>query len=105
MLEVKSKMALISNPVQTLHNNNNYEKRDGIHGVKYCNGDDGEGWTPVVGKRKRRRVPLHCLRLRAQTISPNESDTESSDTSDIDLTIPERANVNFPMWMASLACS
>ena len=30
-----------------------YEKRGGIHGVKYCNGDDDEGWTPVVGPGKK----------------------------------------------------
>ena len=43
MLQVKSKIVLISKIV--------YEKRDGIHGVKYCIRDDDVGWTPVVGKR------------------------------------------------------
>ena len=48
---------------------------------------------------------MHCLHLQAQTISPNQTDTESTDASNIDLTIPENAGVNFSHVRASLACS
>ena len=56
---------------------------------------DGRLWW--ARGREEESHCIACLRLRARTISPNESDTESndtSDTSDIDLTIPERASVN-----------
>ena len=54
---------------------------------------------------------MHCLRLRAQTISPNETDTESTDASNIDLTIPGNAGVNFfhvdgkPGMLVSARCT
>ena len=41
-----------------------YDKRGTVHGVTYSIGDK-EGWTPVIGKRAKRSVPLHLLRLRA----------------------------------------
>ena len=41
-----------------------YDKRGTVHSVTYSI-DDREGWTPVIGKRVRRSVPVHPLRLRA----------------------------------------
>ena len=39
-------------------------KYDDVHGMKFiC--DQKEGWTPVIGKRSRHKVPTHLLRLRA----------------------------------------
>ena len=34
-----------------------YEVKDGTHGVAYSLNDGESGWTPVVGKKKRRHVP------------------------------------------------
>ena len=36
-----------------------YEMKDGIHGVSYNHCDGESGWTPVVGRRKRRSVPSY----------------------------------------------
>ena len=41
-----------------------YEQKDDAHGVKFiC--DEKQGWTPVIGKRNRHKVPTRLLRLRA----------------------------------------
>ena len=36
-----------------------YDKRDAVHGVSYSIGDE-EGWTPVIGRKKKRSV-ISCI--------------------------------------------
>ena len=59
--------------------------------------NNDQTWTPVCGKRRKRiplseaqlrRIPPHCRR-------PPPSDDDSSSESDIPLTIPENATVNY----------
>ena len=57
-----------------------YERRNGEHGVKFADGDQGEeGWTRVVGRRRRTR---------------KSSDSRSSDSEE-ELLISENASVLF----------
>ena len=73
-----------------------YEKRGGVHGVVVQQHDNDQTWTPVCGKRRKRtlseaqlrRIPPHCRR-------PPLSEDDSSSESDIPLTIPENATVNY----------
>jgi len=60
-----------------------YEKRGDVHGVSYCDLSNSCGWTPVVGRRKKktplpehvlRRFPPYC-RAELQRVT---SDSESS---------------------------
>ena len=74
-----------------------YEKREGVHGVivRHCNNE--QTWTPVYGRR-RKRIPLNEAQLRKvppHCRHPPPSDEDSSSESDIPLTIPEDANVNY----------
>ena len=74
-----------------------YEKREGVHGVvvRHCNNE--QTWTPVYGRR-RKRIPLNEAQLRKippHCCRPPPSDEDSSSESDIPLTIPEDANVNY----------
>ena len=39
-----------------------YEKRDGTHGVAYCDSSSKYQWTPVVGTRKK-KIPLPDYRV------------------------------------------
>ena len=79
-----------------------YDKRGAVHGVTYSNGDE-EGWTPVIGKRAKRSVPLHLLRLRAPphvnaTLPSSDESTSydsDSDCSESYLNIPDHATVKF----------
>ena len=78
-----------------------YDKRGTVHGVTYSIGDK-EGWTPVIGKRAKRSVPLHLLCLRAPphvkvALPPSDESTscDSDDSDCSDLVIPDHANVNF----------
>ena len=79
-----------------------YDKRGTFHGVTYSI-DDREGWTPVIGKRVKRSVPVHSLRLRAppHVLPPSDKSTSyDSDDSDCStdsdhLAIPDHATVNF----------
>ena len=82
-----------------------YDKRGTVHGVTYSIGDR-EGWTPVIGKRAKRSVPVHLLRLRAPPLvkaalpPSDESTSYDSDDSDCSadsdhLIIPDHATVNF----------
>lgn len=77
-----------------------YEKKDDVHGVKYVCGETN-GWTPVVGKRKKYKVPTRLIRLRApphvRANLPSTSDSSDSDTSgsDYSLNIPAGANVHY----------
>ena len=65
-----------------------YENRDGVHGISYRDAGDGEqGWTPVVGKRKKRCVP-YFIRQRFPRDHPIHQENPSSDSdsgSDLDL--------------------
>ena len=76
------------------------DKRDAVHGVSYSIGDK-EGWTPVIGRRKK-TVPLHLLHrtapphVKVNLPSSDESSCESdSDCSDSSLVIPDHATVKF----------
>ena len=76
-----------------------YEQKDDVHGVKFiC--DEKEGWTPVIGKRSRHKVPTCLLRLRAPPhvcASLPSSDSSTGETSDLDcsLHIPAGADVHY----------
>ena len=70
-----------------------YESRDGVHGVSYHVAEEGEqGWTPVVGKRKKRgRVPCFVRRRFPsdhQIQDNSSSDSGSSSDLDLDNVIP-----------------
>ena len=60
--------------------------------------DEKEGWTPVIGKRSRHKVPTRLLRLRApphvRARLPS-SDSSAGETSDSDcsLHIPDGVDV------------
>ena len=76
-----------------------YEKED-VHGVKYVCGES-DGWTPVVGKRQKYKVPTRLIRLRApphvRANLPSTSDSSDSESSgsDCSLHIPAGANVHY----------
>ena len=76
-----------------------YEQKDDVHGVKFiC--DENEGWTPVIGKMSRHKVPTHLLRLRAPPhvrASLPSSDSSAGETSDSDYSphIPASADVHY----------
>ena len=67
-----------------------YEVKDGIHGVAYSLNDGESGWTPVVGKKKKRRVPDY-IRRRFLLDHPIHNSPESEDLSTV---IPTGANVD-----------
>ena len=77
-----------------------YEKRGDIHGVSYqCDSINKSGWTPVVGRRKKKTpLPEHVLRRfpphRRAELQGVSSDSESSGP-DEPLQIPESASVEF----------
>ena len=74
-----------------------YEKREGVHGVVVRHRNNEQTWTPVYGRR-RKRIPLNEVQLRKippHCRHPPSSDEDSSSESDIPLTIPEDANVNY----------
>ena len=66
-----------------------YESRDGVHGVSYHDAEEGEqGWTPVVGKQKKRgRVPCFVRRRfpRDHQIHQDNPSSDSGSSSDLDL--------------------
>ena len=66
-----------------------YESRDGIHGVSYHDAEEGEqGWTPVIGKRKKRSHVPYFVRRRFPKDHPIHQDNPLSDSgssSDLDL--------------------
>ena len=70
-----------------------YDKRDAVHGVSYSIGD-GEGWTPVTGRKKKRFVPLHLLHPPHLEVNLMSCETDS-DCSDSGLVISNHATVNF----------
>ena len=77
-----------------------YEKRGNVHGVSYqCDSTNKSGWTPVVGRRKKKTpLPEHVLRRfpphRRAELQGVSSDSESSGP-DEPLQIPESASVEF----------
>ena len=77
-----------------------YEKKDDVHGVKYVCGES-DGWTPVVGKRKKYKVPTCLIKSRAPphicANLPSTSDSSDSDSSgsNCSLNIPAGANVHY----------
>ena len=74
-----------------------YEQKDDARGVTLvC--DEKEGWTPVIRKKSRHKVPTRLLRLRAPPhvrASLLSSDSSAGETSDSDcsLNIPAGADV------------
>ena len=77
-----------------------YEKRGVTHGVSYHNSANNKhGWTPVVGRRKKKTpLPEHVLRRfppqRRVELQSVSSDSESSGP-DEPLLIPDSASVEF----------
>ena len=76
-----------------------YSKKDGVHGVSYTSHLGEQGWTPVIGRRKK-RIILDYIKRRFPPGHPihkqeSESDVESeSDEHDLDKVIPAGGNVN-----------
>ena len=76
-----------------------YEVRDGVHGVSYhFSSDEGTGWTPVVGRRQKRKAVPDFVRRRfppGHPIHRSNSDSDSgSEDLDLDTVIPTRASVD-----------
>ena len=76
-----------------------YEVRDGVHGVSYLfSSDEGTGWTPVVGRRQKRKAVPDFVRRRfppGHPIHRSNSDSDSgSEDPDLDTVIPTRASVD-----------
>ena len=76
-----------------------YEKRGDVHGVSYSDSSNRCGWTPVVGRRKKKTpLPEHVLRrfppYRRAELQRVNSDSESSGP-DEPLHIPQSASVEF----------
>ena len=68
-----------------------YAMKDGVHGVSYTGNLEEQGWTPVVGRRRRRSVPDFVKRRfpRDHPIHHRGSDAESeSDEEALDNAIP-----------------
>ena len=82
--------------------NVNFELRDGQVGVRFEDSSNTSGWTPVVGRRKKRpHLPPYVLRrfppnhpLR-QNHTTRRSDSSSEEEVDEDLVIPQTADVYF----------
>ena len=73
--------------------------RGGVHGVSYhFSNDEGTGWTPVVGRRQKRRPVPDFVRHRfppGHPIHRSNSDSDSgSEDLDLDTVIPTRASVD-----------
>ena len=80
-----------------------YEVKEGVHGVAY-NLDGESGWTPVVGKKKRRCVPDFIKRKfppdhPIRTANSSESDSDSTSEEDLDTVIPTGPNVDVQFKM------
>ena len=68
-----------------------YGMKDGVHGVSYTSHLGERGWTPVIGRKKKRTIPDYIKRRfpRDHPIHKQESDAESeSDEQDLDNVIP-----------------
>ena len=68
-----------------------YQQNGDVHGVSYiCDGE--EGWTSVIGKRRKYKVPTHLLRLRApphvRATLPSTDSSSDSDSSGSDCPLP-----------------
>ena len=79
-----------------------YKMKDGVHGVSYTGHLGEQGWTPVVGRRKKRTVPDYIKRRFPpdHPIHHQESDVESeSDEEALDNAIPTggKASVDYMM--------
>ena len=77
-----------------------FESRDGVPGVCYQDTENTAGWTPVIGRRRKRpQLPSYVLRRfppdhplrRNQSNHSSESDSET----DEEICIPQNANVCF----------
>ena len=87
----------------TTCSNVDFEIRDGCPVVSYHDPENVAGWTPVVGRRRRklsdfvlhRFPPDHPLQ---KAHSCNQSDLSSSEEGDEELCIPAGANVQFNIY-------
>ena len=90
----------------TACSNVNFELRDGQAGVRFEDSSNTSGWTPVVGRRKkrpqlppcvlRRFPPNHPLRQpESHTTRHSDSASSSEEEVDEDLVIPQTADVYF----------
>ena len=80
-----------------------YMVKEGVHGVSYRNHLGEQGWTPVIGRKKRRHIPDYIKR-RFPRDHPvhNPSSGSESDEQDLDNVIPSAGcnptvNVNYKM--------
>ena len=75
-----------------------YEVRDGVHGVSYSFSNDESSWTPVVGRRQKRRPVPDFVQRRfppGHSIHHLSSDSDSgSEDLDLDTVIPTGANLD-----------
>ena len=80
-----------------------YVNKDGVHGVSYTNHLGEPGWTPVIGRKRKRTIPSYIKRRFPpdHPIHKQESDAESnsSDEQDLDNVIPAGGNVNVEFAM------
>lgn len=77
-----------------------YAMKDGVHGVSYTSHLGEQGWTPVIGRRKKRSIPDYVKRRFPpdHPIHHQDSDAESeSDEEALDNAIPTggKANVDY----------
>ena len=76
-----------------------YEVKDGVHGVAYSLVDGESGWAPVVGKKKKRRIP-DLMKHRFPPDHPihgsnsSQSDSDSTSEEDLSIVIPVRVNAD-----------
>ena len=76
----------------------NYEKKGCVHGVSYCNNCGEAGWTPVVGRKRRRpqNLPQAFLRrLPPDVRKTYANDSDSDSDQDLNNLIPDHAAVTF----------
>ena len=78
-----------------------YEMKGQLHGVSYTVDESGAtGWTPVVGRKKKRRLPEGFLRrlppdARQRYENQHHSGSDSSSDQDLNDVIPEHAAVTY----------
>ena len=79
-----------------------YELRGQLHGVSYTVDDESgaTGWTPVVGRKKKRRLPEGFLRrlppdARQRYVNQLHSGSDSGSDQDLNDIIPEHAAVTY----------
>ena len=79
-----------------LYSEVNYEKKGCVHGVSYRNNCGEAGWTPVVGRKRRRpqNLPQAFLLPDARKAYAND-DSDSDSDQDLNNLIPDHTTVTF----------